>query len=536
MLIIAALVAVQEMAARLGAYSGEGLMSLVREEFSLRIGAFVVVCLLVANLGLVVSEFAGIGAAMEIFGVSRYISVPIGRRRDPRRSCCSAPTTGPSGSSSRLSLVFLAYPIAMFLAGPDWGEVGEDTFIPHFIGDRDFLLLAVALVGTTITPYMQLYQAAAVADRGIGPEEYRHERIDAIVGSLFAGFVFLPSSSRRPRRSAGGAARRRRSRRRRRSNRSRAPSAEFLFAVGLLGASMLAAAIVPLSTAYGLAEAVGAERSVSHRFREAPLFLGLFALQVVIGALVALIPVNLIDLLVSMQVLNGFITPVILVFLFILTNRPSAVGEAVNGPRFKVFALVCVVVVSVLAFAALGVTCTVRRWFERRQFDEAPAGRRSARCACRGPWRDERFELVAAERERGVGSRRVDREDHRLHQAVAADDRRAGIADDEAGREPDDRRAGCVLDSVMSVRGVSIRRATRAGVARAAGPRWGGRAPRRRSRAAPSERERRERGTVDRAARRRRGERRTRRHVRELSTIAVVDLGRATRPRPRARW
>jgi Mn2+/Fe2+ NRAMP family transporter len=119
---------------------------------------------------------------------------------------------------------------------------------------------------------------------------------------------------------------------------------------------MLAAAIVPLSTAYGLAEAVGAERSVSRRFREAPLFLGLFAVQIVIGALVALIPVNLIDLLIGMQVLNGFITPVILIFLFILTNRPSAVGTAVNGPRFKVFAFVAISVVSVLAVVAFGVT------------------------------------------------------------------------------------------------------------------------------------------------------------------------------------
>jgi Mn2+/Fe2+ NRAMP family transporter len=138
-------------------------------------------------------------------------------------------------------------------------------------------------------------------------------------------------------------------------------AAETLFAIGLLGASALAAAVVPLSTAYGLAEAVGAERSVSKRLREAPLFLGLFTAQVVIGAGVALIPVNLIDLLLTTQVLNGFITPVILVFLFILTNRPGVVGDAVNGPRFKVFALICVVAVSILAVTVLVVT--VLGWF-----------------------------------------------------------------------------------------------------------------------------------------------------------------------------
>src|SRR6476469_592990 len=354
-LIIAALVAVQEMAARIGAYSGEGLMSLVREEFSLRIGAFVVVCLLVANLGLVVSEFAGIGAAMEIFGVSRYISVPLAAFL-----ILGVVLFGSYKWAERvfltLSLVFLAYPIAMILSDPDWALVAKDTFIPHFVASREFLLMAVALVGTTITPYMQLYQAAAVADRGIGPDEYPHERSDAVVGSLFAGFIFvsilIATGTARytgePITSASQAAKA--------LEPIAGASAEALFAIGLLGASMLAAAIVPLSTAYGLAEAGGAERSVSRRFREAPLFLGLFTAQVIIGAAVALIPVNLIDLLIGMQVLNGFITPVILGFLFVLTNRPSAVGTAVNGPHFRAFALVCVIAVSVLAIAALGVT------------------------------------------------------------------------------------------------------------------------------------------------------------------------------------
>ena len=354
-LVIAALVAVQEMAARLGAYSGEGLMSLVREEFSLRIGTFAVVCLLVANLGLVVSEFAGVGAALEIFGVSRYISVPIAAM-----AILGIVMLGSYRRAERiflaLSLVFLAYPIAMVLANPDWADVAKNTFVPHFVASRDFLLLAVALVGTTITPYMQLYQAAAVADRGLGPDVYKHERIDAIAGSLFAGFIFLAIliatgaaiGNSGPITSAADAARA--------LEPVAGAGAETLFAIGLLGASMLAAAIVPLSTAYGLAEAVGAERSVSRKFREAPLFLGLFAGQVVIGAAVALIPVNLIDLLIGMQVLNGFITPVILGFLYVLTNRPSAVGLGVNGPKFRAFALICVVVVSALAIAAFGVT------------------------------------------------------------------------------------------------------------------------------------------------------------------------------------
>ena len=223
-------------------------------------------------------------------------------------------------------------------------------------GSQAFLLIAVALVGTTITPYMQLYQAAAVADRGIGPDEYPQERIDAIVGSLFAGFIFVSiliatgaaHYAGRPLTSASQAAKA--------LEPVAGASAETLFAIGLLGASMLAAAIVPLSTAYGLAEAVGAERSVSRRFREAPLFLGLFTAQVVIGAAVALIPGNLIDLLITMQILNGFITPVILCSSSSSRTARACVGDAVNGPRFKVFAIICVVVVSVLALAAFGVT------------------------------------------------------------------------------------------------------------------------------------------------------------------------------------
>jgi NRAMP (natural resistance-associated macrophage protein)-like metal ion transporter len=189
-LITLMLVVVQEMAARVGVFGGEGIMSLVREQFSLRVGAFAVVCLLVANLGLVVSEFAGIGAALELFGVSRYVAVPIaavvligvvvfGSYRWAERIFLT------------LALGFLAYPIAMVLAHPDWGTVVSNALIPHFVGSRAFLLMAVALVGTTITPYMQLYQAAAVADSGASPDEYRRVRTDAVAGAVIAGLIFI---------------------------------------------------------------------------------------------------------------------------------------------------------------------------------------------------------------------------------------------------------------------------------------------------------------------------------------------------------
>lgn len=359
-LVTVALVVVQEMSARLGAYTGEGLISLVREQFSLRMGAFAVLALLVANLGLVVSEFAGIGAAMEIFGVSRYISVPLSAA-----VIFSVVVLGSYRRAERifllLSLVFLAYPVSMVLADPDWGQVVSHTVWPHFIDSQSFLFLAVAIIGTTITPYMQLYQAAAVADRGIGPDEYPAERIDTIAGSIFANLIAMSIiiataatiGGTGPLQSAGEAAKA--------LEPVAGAGAETLFAIGLLGASLLAAAIVPLSTAYGVAEAVGAERSVSRRFSEAPLFLGLFTAQVVIGAGIALIPGNLIDLLITMQVLNGIITPVILTFILVLANRRSVLGDAANKPKFKFVATICVVVVSVLAATVL--VLTILGWF-----------------------------------------------------------------------------------------------------------------------------------------------------------------------------
>ncbi|HEY2815052.1 MAG TPA: Nramp family divalent metal transporter [Acidimicrobiales bacterium] len=349
MLTAIALVIVQEMCARLGAYTGEGLVSLIREQFPLRLGAFAVVCLIVANLGVVVSEFAGIGAAFEIFGVSRYLTVPLaavaiwaivvfGSYRNVERVLLM------------LALVFITYPIAMVLGHPDWGKVVSQSLLPHLLADKEFLFLVVALIGTTITPYMQLYQAAAVADRGIGPDDYPEERVDSITGSVLAMFISMSIiiataaaiGGTGPLTSAEEAAEALKP--------VAGSAAEALFGIGLLGASALAAVVVPLATAYGVAEAAGTERSVSRTFAEAPLFLGLFTGQVAIGAAVALIPGNLIDLLINTQVLNGLITPVFLTFVLILANRRAVLGDAVNGPVLRVVAAVAVLVISVLAF------------------------------------------------------------------------------------------------------------------------------------------------------------------------------------------
>ena len=359
-LVTIALVVVQEMAARLGAFTGEGLVSLIREQFPLRAAAFAVVALIAANLGLVVSEFAGIGAAFELFGVSRYLTVPIAAV-----VIWALVVFGSYRYAERLflllSFAFVTYLVAPFLAHPKWAQVGSHTVIPHFSGTKDFLLLAVALVGTSITPYMQLYQAAAVADRGIGPDDYPMERIDAVAGAIFASVVAMAIIVATGA-AIGGSGALGSAKDAAEALRPVAGSgAKVLFGIGLLGASALAAAVVPLSTAYAVSEAVGVERSVSRKFSEARFFVGFFTLQIVIGAGVALAPGNLIKLLINTQILNGFIAPIILTFLLILTNRRAVLGDAVNGPRFRVVATICTVVVAVLAgFVAVQ---SVLGWF-----------------------------------------------------------------------------------------------------------------------------------------------------------------------------
>jgi Mn2+/Fe2+ NRAMP family transporter len=351
-LVTVALVVVQEMCARLGAYTGEGLGALIREQFSIRVTAFALLALVVANVGLVVSEFAGVAAAMELLHVSRFISIPIAAVL-----IWALVVFGSYRYAERLflvlSLVFFAYPISAFLSHPDYAKAGADLAYPHFLATKAFLLLVVALIGTTITPYMQFYVAAAVADRGIGPDDYAGERIDTVAGSIFCNvisiFIIVATAAAIKVRAPLGSAKQ--------AAEALGPVAgrfaTQLFAAGLLGASALAAAVVPLSTAYAISEATGVERSVSKSFRQAPLFLGLFTGQIFIGAAVALVPGNLITLLVDAQVLNGLITPILLTYVLLLANRRSVLGDAANGRTFRIVATVSVIGVAILSATVL---------------------------------------------------------------------------------------------------------------------------------------------------------------------------------------
>jgi Mn2+/Fe2+ NRAMP family transporter len=351
-LVTVALVVVQEMCSRLGAYTGQGLGSLIREQFPVRASFGALALLLIANAGLTVSEFAGIGAAMELLGVSRYVAIPLALVGLWSLTVFGSYSRGERAAMA-LSLTFLAYPVAAILAHPDSRIVAKDLLTPQFIHSVPFLVLTVALIGTTITPYMQFYVASAVVDKGIGPDKYPAERVDTVNGAILSDivsmFIVIATAA-----AIGGSGPLKSARQ---AAEALVPAvgsaAPVLFGIGLLGASLLAAAVVPLSSSYAIAESVGAPRSVSDSVRRAPLFFGLFTLQLVVGAAAALAPGNLVELVVNMQVLNGVITPVLLAFVLILANRRGVLGNAANGRFFRIVATVCVVTVGVLALTVV---------------------------------------------------------------------------------------------------------------------------------------------------------------------------------------
>jgi Mn2+/Fe2+ NRAMP family transporter len=348
---------VQEMSARLGAVTGKGFSDLVRESFSLRQTALILLTLLIANTGIIVSEFIGVAAAAELFGVSRYVAVPIAAT-----FVWLLVTRGSYGWVERiflvLSLAFLAYIGAAFLARPDWGAALEGTIHPHLQFDPVYLSLLIALIGTTISPYMQLYAQSSVVEKGGTVEDYRYTRFDVILGTIFSGVVAVfiliaTAATLHPHgitvQTAADAAR------------ALEPIAgryaTALFALGLLGASLLAAGVLPLATTYMMSEALGFERGVSRSWSEAPIFMGILTGLIVLGAGVALIPgLPLIPVLVGVYVLNGLLLPVELFAILRLINDPELMGEHVNGPIYNAIAWGIAIVVSLLSLALIGMT------------------------------------------------------------------------------------------------------------------------------------------------------------------------------------
>lgn len=331
-IITVSLAVVQEMCARLGAATGRGLLDLIRERFGIGWALLTMGILFVANSGLVVTEFLGIGAAAELFGVSRWLVIPVAAA-----VLWYLVIFGSYAWVEKIflgmTLVFFAYLVAAVLARPDWGEVLRGAFIPILRSDREYLFLLVALLGTTITPYMQLFQQSSTVERGVARRHYGPERVDAYTGAIFSNLISitiiiataatLHQAGQTNIESAADAARA--------LEPVAGDAASTLFAVGLLGASLLAGAVLPLTTAYAVSEVFGTPKGVSLDFRRAPIFFRLFTGMILLGVVVSLVPdLPVIDWLVTVQVLNGILLPIILIFVLRLINNERLMGVLKN--------------------------------------------------------------------------------------------------------------------------------------------------------------------------------------------------------------
>ncbi len=349
--ITVSLIVVQEMAARMGVVTGKGLAELIREQYGVRWSVLSTTSVMVANLGICISEFVGIGAALSLAHVPRYASVPIAAI-----VVWLLLVRGSYKIAERvfvlMTIPFFAYPIAALLAHPKWGSVGHAVVAPHFQLTHAYIFLFVATAGTTITPFMQLYVQSAVVERGVGIEELNAERAEVATGSIFANlvasFIIIATGAtlfvhgHHTVNSAADAAR------------ALEPFAgryaEVLFAVGLLGASLLAAAILPVTAAYVLSETFGFEKGIRHDPRDAPVFVGVITALIAIGTIVALLPgIPVITLLVAVQVVNGALLPVTLFFVWRLASNRELMGDHRNGRVFNLLAGLTVVGTSMLS-------------------------------------------------------------------------------------------------------------------------------------------------------------------------------------------
>ena len=329
-----ALIVVQEMAARMGAITGKGLSDLIREEFGLRATFFTMVVLGLADFGNIISEFAGLASGMGIFGVSKYIVVPLGAAL-----VWTLIVRGSYKPVERIlivaSLIYFTYPVSAFLAKPDWDLALKQTFIPTFSTNPAYLVTIVGLIGTTITPWMQFYLQAAVVEKGVDQRHYNLCRLDVITGCIvtdvIAFFIVVACgatiyhSSHPEITDVAQAALALKP--------FAGKFASLLFAIGLINASLLSAAILPLATSYNICEGLGFESGIDKRFSEAPIFYWLYTLLIGGGAAFVLIPrLPLLKFILISQVANGILLPFVLVYMLLLVNRPRLMGSFKNKP------------------------------------------------------------------------------------------------------------------------------------------------------------------------------------------------------------
>jgi NRAMP (natural resistance-associated macrophage protein)-like metal ion transporter len=352
--IMVALIIIQEMSARMGVVTGKGLSDLIREHFGVKITVYLLFAVVLTNFGNVIAEFAGVASSLEIFRIPKYISVPV--------SAAIVWLLVVKGTYRSVEKVFLyaclfyvTYIISGFLARPDWGEIGQNLVRPDFDVSSVRLGMIIGLVGTTIAPWMQFYLQASVVEKNILAKDYRHSRLDVIIGSVIvtvvAGFIVLTCAATLFKagirvETASDAA-----------LALKPLAGEYcsaLFAFGLLNASLFAASILPLSTAFLVCEGMGWEVGVNKKFSEAPQFYGLYSLLIVFGAGVILLPkIPLFSVMYVSQIINGIVLPVILVFMLILVNNKKLMGEHANRRGENVISYITVVLLILLTAAYL---------------------------------------------------------------------------------------------------------------------------------------------------------------------------------------
>ncbi len=357
------LIVTQEMCSRMGAVTEKGLSDLIREEFGLRTTFFVMTVLVLANLTNVMANFAGIASSLELFGVSRYVSVPVGG--------VAVWLLVVKGTYARIekvflfaTLLYLAYIGAGILVKPDWREAAIYSVRPVLVFEPAYLTMLIGMVGTSVAPWMQFYLQAAIVEKGVTVKEYAESRIEVIVGcvvmSVVAFFIIVACAGAihavQPR-EIGGAAD---------AALALRPFGQYaylLFAAGLLNASVFAACIQPLSTAYTVCEGLGFESGVNFSFGEAPIFYWLFTLLIVIGGGVVLLPgFPLVRAILWSQVLNGMLLPVVLIFMVLLINRPALMKDWTNTRAYNIVAWSAVGLMVALTLALMVIS--VRALFD----------------------------------------------------------------------------------------------------------------------------------------------------------------------------
>ena len=352
-----ALVVVQEMSARLGAVTGKGLADLIREEFGFRITFFLMLALTVANLANVMGEFAGVASSMELFGISKYLSVPA-----VAAFVWLLVVRGTYKSVEKVFLIacsfYVCYIVSGVMADPDWLVAAEAMFRPTLQLDTGYLTMLVGMMGATVAPWMQFYLQSAIVEKGVEQRRYAGSRLEVIVGCLvmivITFFIIVSCAAtlhvagRRDIADAADAAQALRP--------LAGEYASILFALGLFNASVFAASILPLATAYSVCEGLGFEAGVNKKFREAPVFYWLYTSLIALGAGMILIPgIPLVRIAYFSQVANGFLLPFVLVFMLLLVNRTDLMGPFANsrGHNLVARATVCALVLLTVSLVAL---------------------------------------------------------------------------------------------------------------------------------------------------------------------------------------